>query len=215
MRALLDLVLPALCAGCGAPGEVFCRRCQASLWPEPQRIVPRVDPGVPCWATGDYGGGLRRAILAGKDHGRRELAPSFGRVYAGALTWMRTFGELDPAELAPLVLIPAPSSARAARRRGGDPVLRAASHAGLRTGAPVHRALAQRGRVADSSGLSARSRLRNLQGSIEAVAVPGAQGANVVLLDDVLTTGTTVSESVAALAAVGVQVTAALVLARA
>jgi predicted amidophosphoribosyltransferase len=158
MRALLDLVLPAVCSGCDAPGEVFCRSCQKSLWPQPRRVVPRVDPGVPCWAVGDYGGRLRRAILAGKDHGRREVAPAFGRIYAGALNWMRNFGELDHAELAPLVIVPAPSAARAARRRGGDPV---------------------------------------------------------VLVDDVLTTGATVSESVAALTAAGATVTAVLVLARA
>ena len=35
---------------------------------------------------GDYGGPLRRAILAGKDHGRRETAPAFGRMYAAAIS---------------------------------------------------------------------------------------------------------------------------------
>lgn len=214
MRALLDLVLPQICAGCDRPGAVFCVECQGSLWPQPRQVWARHDAGAPCWAMGDYGGPLRRAILAGKDHGRRETAPAFGRMYAAALGWMRTFGELDPPELAPLILIPAPSSKRAARQRGGDPVTRAAREAAARVGATVEPVLSLTKGVADSAGLSARSRARNLVGHVRARSISSARDANVVLLDDVLTTGATTAESVSALSATGVDVTAILVLAR-
>ena len=68
----------------------------------------------------------------------------------------------------------------------------------------------------DSAGLDARARARNLRGAVRlrSGAVP-APGASAILVDDVLTTGATVTESVRVLAENGVDVAAVVVLAAA
>jgi predicted amidophosphoribosyltransferase len=210
MRTLLDLVLPVACAGCGTVGVGWCADCAAALTLGPVRVWPRSDPGVPCWALGRYAGPGRRAVLAAKEHGRRDLAAPLGVALAAGLARLRT---RDRA----LVLIPAPSRAAAARRRGGDPVVRAALAAARWL--PDSRVVPQMRMwwgVRDSVGLTPRERQYNLGGRIGAVPCRGgavgiSADAEVVLVDDVLTTGATASESVRVLAGIGVSVCAVLV----
>ncbi|WP_201295149.1 MULTISPECIES: ComF family protein [Nocardia] len=202
MRTLLDLVLPAACAGCGRPGAGWCAECALALAGPPVRVWPRTDPGVPCWALGPYAGPARRAVLAVKERGRRDLAEPLGVGLAGALAELRS-------PRLPLVLVPAPSRGVAARRRGGDPVLRAASVAvrWLPNSRMLPLLRVRRG-VRDSVGLTPAQRTRNLAGRV--TTIPGRAAdwgvpadAEVVLVDDVLTTGATARESMLALERAG------------
>jgi len=180
-------------------------------------VRTRVDGVPPAWATGPYTGARRAMVIAAKERGRRDLVWPIGTAWADAIEQLRTWGELDAAELAPLCLVPAPSRRRAARRRGGDPVLRAAQVCAARLGAahttvwPVLRA--GRG-VRDSVGLGADERVANLRDRVVVTRrrLP-PDGAAVVLVDDVLTTGATAAASTAALRRRGVRVHAVLVLA--
>ncbi|QBJ95323.1 ComF family protein [Rhodococcus sp. ABRD24] len=222
MRALLDLILPLECGGCGDSGSGWCERCRRTLADDPVAVRPRVDPGVPVWALGPYAGPRRGAVIAAKERGRRDLAVPMGMALAGAVNTLRRWGELDPPELAPLWLVPAPTRARAARARGGDPVLRIASVVATATGrgSRVCPALSMGRGVRDSVGLSAAQRQDNLAGRVRVSdKVPDdflrtrRSCPEVVLVDDVLTTGATAAESVRVLATAGVQVGAVLVLA--
>ncbi|MBL1076251.1 ComF family protein [Nocardia sp. 2] len=210
MGELLDLILPRTCGGCGASGSSWCADCAGSLSGPPIRIRPRADPGVPCWALAAYRGAPRRAVLAAKEQHRRDLAVPLGAALARGLDRLRDTSR-------PLLLVPAPSRGSASRRRGGDPVVRAARVAAgwLPDSQPV-RILRMRPGVRDSVGLGRSDRQHNLRGRIMVVPSPARRGwfpanAQVVLIDDVLTTGTTASESVQALAGTGVQVCSVLV----
>ncbi|OQS16474.1 phosphoribosyltransferase, partial [Nocardia donostiensis] len=108
MRTLLDLVLPVACGGCGRPRIRWCGECAKALAGPPFRIRPRTDPGVPCWALSRYRGPGRRAVLAAKERGRRDLAEPLGLALAGGLARLRIRER-------PLILVPAPSRAAAAR----------------------------------------------------------------------------------------------------
>ncbi|RMI35120.1 ComF family protein [Nocardia stercoris] len=210
MLTLLELVLPQLCGGCDEPGTGWCPSCAGELRTGPVRVRPRSDPGVPCWAIGSYAGARRRAVIAAKEHGRRDLAVPLGVALARGLDRLR-------ARDRPLVIVPAPSRRAAARRRGGDPVARvariaASSLAGCRS-APL---LRMRPGVRDSVGLGPRARLLNLRGRIVTVPRRVARAgltpdAEVVLVDDVLTTGATATESTRALRAAGIDVRAVVV----
>ncbi|MFC9787729.1 ComF family protein [Rhodococcus sp. NPDC127528] len=219
LGALTDLVLPRECGGCSAPGTLWCPRCRAELSGGPVSLTPRVDPGAPAWAVGDYSGARRTAVLAAKERGRRDLAQPLGEAIALALTRMRELGDIDPPELAVLTLVPAPTRARAARSRGGDPVTRAVRvAAGVLAPEPVRVApvLKYARGVRDSVGLSARARIENLSGRILVAPLEGTGRSDcVVLIDDVLTTGATAAESVRALAGREVRVDAILVIAAA
>ncbi|WP_346039908.1 ComF family protein [Actinomadura chokoriensis] len=109
-----------------------------------------------------------------------------------------------------------PSGRGAVRRRGHDP-LRGLVEAAVRRlraeGVPLTMldALRQRGRVADQAGLTADQRAANLRGAIEARA--DVAGRQVVLVDDVVTTGASLAEAARALRAAGAAITGAATIA--
>ncbi|QNG19428.1 ComF family protein [Rhodococcus triatomae] len=215
VRALTDLILPFECGGCGRPGTRWCAACAAELTDCPVRLHPRVDPRVPVWALGPYSGPRRQAVVAAKERGRRDLCEPLGAALAGALGVLGGWAELPEA---PLVLVPAPTRARAARRRGGDPVRRMAEAAVGR--ARVCPALVVRRGVRDSVGLTAAQRQANLSGRVRLTRAGTnlstycrAREHAAIVVDDVLTTGTTAAESVRTLGRFGVQVAAVLVVA--
>ncbi|MFD1813431.1 ComF family protein [Rhodococcus gannanensis] len=216
MRTLLDLLLPRECGGCDAPGTLWCARCAGALSGEPIVVSPRLDPGVPVFALSAHTGVARHAVIAAKERGRRDLAQPFGQAWARAVSALRARGEIDPPELSRLRLVPAPTRSRAARMRGGDPVCAAArAAAGALRPEPVtvDPTLGFVGAVRDSVGLSARERAANLSGRIRVESPRPAGGPRTVLLvDDVLTTGATATESVHALARAGVRVDGVLVI---
>ncbi|WP_018180983.1 ComF family protein [Jongsikchunia kroppenstedtii] len=218
LAALTDLMVPELCGGCGRPGAPWCGRCAAALADVPVELTPRVPLPVTAWALGRYRGPHREAIIALKEHGRRDLADPLGQALAFGLVELHRWTELP--DRSRLRLIPAPTRLAAARRRGGDPVTAvcrcAADHLGSRV--RVAAILRTRALTRDSAGLSAAQRSANLSGSVRLVRDrstpmprPGEDVA--VLVDDVLTTGATAAESVAVLAAAGVVVDAVLVIA--
>ncbi|OOK82549.1 hypothetical protein BZL30_1514 [Mycobacterium kansasii] len=148
------------------------------------RREPRVDPRVPVFALGRYAGARRQAILAMKEHGRRDLVVPLARALAVGIHRLLSWGVVD----APLTLVPAPTRRSAARRRGGDPVTRIATAAvAAHPGITVVEALRLKGLVRDSVGLGTSARERNLAGR---VLLRGRRlCAEVVIVDDVVTTG--------------------------
>ncbi|MBP2322878.1 putative amidophosphoribosyltransferase [Kibdelosporangium banguiense] len=191
LRGLLELLVPACCAGCGEPGTVLCLRCHRTM-SEPQ-LVTR-SPGPPMYALGAYEGAARRAVIAYKERGRRELAEYFGRLLAEAL---RVLPEAD--------VVPAPSRRAAVRKRGFHHMELIASH----TGAVVRPVLRLDRGAKDSVGLDPAGRAANLAGRLSCAAV---RGARVILVDDVITTGATAAACCSALHQAGAEVTAVVAL---
>ncbi|MFC7885454.1 ComF family protein [Streptomyces sp. NPDC057376] len=204
-RDLTDLVLPAECGGCGRARSVLCPRCRTALsGAAPSRVRPVPEPpGLPVvHAAARYADEVRAALLAHKERGVLALSAPLGVALAGAVrAAVRARG--------PVLLVPVPSARRAVRTRGHDPARRialAAARELRRTGTParVLPVLRQRHAVADQSGLGARQRLDNLAGAL--AVVPGGGrllcgGGPVVLVDDLMTTGASLTEAARALRA--------------
>ncbi|MFE7406886.1 ComF family protein [Isoptericola sp. NPDC057559] len=229
LRELGRLVVPVACPGCGALDVLWCAGCAALLDGPASRVegaAPRLDrldgvPPLPVWALAAYTGPVRELVVAWKDRGRVDLdrlvAP---RVRAAAR-------DAAPAVRAAcrgrrLLVVGAPSTGASRRSRGRDHVraLTRAVAAGLRdAGVPadVVPALVRRGRGRDQVGLGARARARNLTGSVAVrrgvVESPDGGPAAVLLVDDVLTTGSTLAAAERALEGVGADVVGALVVA--
>jgi predicted amidophosphoribosyltransferase len=172
-------------------------------------VLPRLDPGVPVFSLGRYAGARRGAIVAVKEHGRADLIAPLAGALAVGLARLLAWGIVET----PATVVTAPTRRWAARRRGGDPVTRMATRAV--TDLPDLRvlpALRTRAFVVDSVGLSSADRQRNIAGRVRAVkSVTG----EVVLVDDIVTTGATLCESVRILQSLGARVAAALTVANA
>lgn len=211
--ALGDLILPVACGGCGCPGTPWCDRCRARMADAPVLLQPRLSVGVPVWALGRYRAPFATAVVAMKEQARRDLAAPLGAGLAHALVTLAQWGELPPDSR--LSLVPAPTRTLAARRRGGDTVTAFAAAAARLLGPSVEVVPLLRTWAfsRDSMGLSARSRASNMSGAVTLRRRGGAPAGTVVLVDDVLTTGATAAESVAVLAAHGVEVHCAIVIA--
>lgn len=201
--ALADLVLPRTCAGCGLPGHLLCRRC-AALLARPHLATPRRFPYgfPPTVAAGAYDGPVRPALIAFKERGRAELARPLGTALALAVAGVVSAVPGPPAEV---VLVPVPSSAAALRTRGRDHVreLARCAVAELRAaGVPAscRRLLRRHGRVRDSAELSAGQRRANLAGTFALAPGVDAGNALLVLVDDVVTSGATLTEAASVLA---------------
>lgn len=212
---MLDLVLPLECGGCGAPTTRWCPACAQELAVKPDKphlITPRVDPGVPVLSLGRYAGPRREAIVAVKERGRADLIAPLAVALQAGLERLMTWGVVDT----PLTIVPAPTRRSAARRRGGDPVTRMARAAtAALVGVDVIQALRLRALVRDSVGLSISDRRRNIAGRVKISKHIEALANDVLVVDDIVTTGATAGESVRVLRIAGAHVAGVLAIAHA
>ncbi|MEV0198239.1 phosphoribosyltransferase family protein [Nonomuraea sp. NPDC050691] len=239
LTAVLDVLLPRPCVGCGTAGAPLCDACLAPLAaPASRTPVPR-PAGLPaCWSAAWYEGPLRRAVIAYKERAQIGLAVPLATLLAFTVVSALAAGR----PLAgPFAIVPVPSARRALRSRGHDPMgvlAERAVHALRRLGHPavLCRALTPARRVADQAGLSAAERAANLAGSLRVAAPPGRPltapsgprphgmvsalhdhgsdkfrtlGTPVVLVDDLVTTGATLAEAARALREWGADVVCA------
>ncbi len=202
MRALVvpaaDLLLGARCAGCGGPALVLCRACGQLVRPDPTTVGESV---VPVVAAGVNGGVLRRVVLAWKEEGVTRLTDVLRHhVAAAVVPHVRDRG--------PVALVPVPTSRRSRRRRGADLVEEVARAAatllgGIGIDAVVVPALSYARHTEDQAGLDAVARRANLDGAFVARRRTGPSPRQVVVVDDIVTTGATTDEAVRALCAAG------------
>jgi predicted amidophosphoribosyltransferase len=176
---------------------------------EPHLIVPRLDPGVPVFSLGRYAGARREAVVAVKERGRADLVAPLADALRAGFGHLLAWGVIDT----PITVVAAPTRRWAARRRGGDPVRRVADAALTGClGVSVVAALRTRPFVVDSVGLSSSDRQANITGRVKVVRPVAGE---VVVVDDVVTTGATACESVRVLHSAGARVVAVLAVANA
>lgn len=206
----------------GAGSRSLCGACRGTLtWPDGRgpRVVAVSTPGLPAvWAAGPYDGPLRRLIVAYKDGDRRDARSALAPMFADSIVAAaRSAGGVA-------AVVPVPSSAASRRRRGDEPLrdlVRAAletlgpdpAHVGLMA-APLLRVTR---RVRDQAGLDAAARAANLAGSFTVRPVRTGRavppGLPCLLVDDVVTTGSSLAEAVRALRAAGARPIACAVVA--
>lgn len=207
-RAAADLILGSACTGCATPGVVLCETCRADIVPRPRICWPQPAPvellepvAVVPVASGPYDGVLRSAIIAFKEDGQHALLSVLATNLAASIAATSITADA-------LVVVPMPSRRAAVRQRGYDAVALLADRAARmmrRRGIDVRvrRVLRHRGVVLDQAGLSASERRRNLHGVLIARPLPPDK-RSVVVVDDVVTTGASMAEAVAALRRSGV-----------
>lgn len=199
----MELLLPRRCAGCRRPGAVLCTSCQQQLRAAPIQIHRPMLTDVPVYSLGSYSEVRRNVILAMKEYNNRAVRPYVGAVMSAGLRHVVARGDF-PDEM---TLVPAPTRAKSAALRGGDPVLDVCRHTGVEFRNCVR---ISRG-AADQSGLGAQERWENMRRSVEIHSqVPRGP---IVLIDDVMTTGSTLQATADALRGAGAEIVGGLVFA--
>ncbi len=198
-EALLDLVFPPRCPACGedpVPGTPFCAVCDAAVEP-----APDLGDGVRAGAL--FGGPIADAVHALKYASRSDAALPLGRwraarveVPAGAaVTWVPLGAARRTGRTYDQAMLLAVSLARAS----GRPLLRGALRRVRETPPQV--------------GRDRTARARNVAGAF--AASRAVAGREILLVDDVVTTGATVEAAAAALRDAGARRVVVAALARA
>jgi ComF family protein len=203
--ALVSLLAPPLCWGCGGTargGDPLCRRCRAGLrWlgPEPVRLG-----GLEAWAPLAYEGAARALVGALKFRGAEGVAEAMAAPMAASA----------PAGLlAGAALVPVPVHPARGRARGFNQAERLAASLARRTGLGIADCLARGGPPAPQVGRDRAARLHALEGAVEARQGPPVP-AHALLVDDVITTGATLSACARALRGAGARRVRAVAYAR-
>ncbi|MFA7498912.1 MAG: phosphoribosyltransferase family protein [Leucobacter sp.] len=206
---LLALVWPTECVNCGRADRDCCDPCLAEVRAHSPPIER--DVGLTCFAATTYDGAVRALLVALKHAGRMGFARVLGPRLRAPLA--EAMGRVEGPQ-APII-VTAPSRASRVRQRGYRHVdlLVAAALRGQRLRVLRLRALkARRGRSAQV-GLDAAERERNAR----RIAVRRGlrtliSGREVIIVDDVVTTGATLRAAREALESAGAAVVAAVVL---
>jgi ComF family protein len=226
--ALLEAILPARCALCAGPGigERICPGCRADLpWlmghcpgcgialtpgqascgrcASPRRAAARV------FAPLAYAYPVDRLVTGAKFHRRLQDARLLGLLLADALAGAMASGRLEPVDL----ILPVPLHRRRLGARGYNQALEIARPLAARLALPLDPDACARVRpTREQAGLPAAERRRNLRAAF--IARTPVRGLRVAIVDDVITTGSTVAALAQALRRAGAAQVQAWVAAR-
>ncbi len=200
---VIGLVAPPECVSCGLEGRALCMACSASeivvygehCWscgaasPGGRTCLACRRPGSPhcVWVTTYYEGVAKKLLSVYKFAGLRAAAESLAELMAQTLEDFN-----DPADLAKLnyLIVPVPTATKRRRQRGFDHIELLAKHLAGITGLKTGDAL---GRLGQSRQVGAERSLRLKQAEDNYyVRLPHlVSGRNILLVDDVVTTGAT------------------------
>ena len=212
---VLDFALPPRCAGCGAVVEQvhsFCSDC----WTKVEFLVGGCSScGLPleatdadqcavCLAKPPRIARTRAAVAYGELARGVALRLKYGRKVALARTMARYMAPLVDATRRDALLVPVPLHRWRIWSRGFNQSAIVARELSRLTGLPtLPTALTRTKRTPPLKGMSALQRRRAVAGAFTVPRSEAVRGKTVVLIDDVLTTGSTANACARALKAAG------------
>ena len=207
LRTITDSALRALfptrCALCGREGDLICVSCQKTF-------PPRLDPDSPPKLTAiraarsvwPYEGSVREIVRKYKYNGLSSLAPVLAEQMVDVFTEWNIYVN---------VVAYVPIHPSRLRERGFDQAERLARELSQLVGVPpVSAVVRERETAVQARAMSAAQRADNVRGAFSVPDSDLVRRADVLLIDDVLTTGATLSEAARALRRAGARTVYAL-----
>ena len=209
-EVILDLIFPPKCPFCGVlleKGELLCLECQKALpWLSGTAEETQVELTAGCISLLRYEGKVREAVHRYKFGGESALSRSLGGLMAQRMKEKGVVVDL---------ISWTSVSKRRRRERGYDQAELLACEMGKVLGLPVLRTVDKAHRPAQSGIEDKDERKANLLGAYTAVEPESFRGKVVLLVDDVVTTGATLSECAKTLRLAGAEAVSCIALARA
>jgi ComF family protein len=207
LTPLLDLVFPPVCVGCGRVDHLLCDACLTAAH-HPHHLTANLPEFLTCIdALGTFEGVFQQAVHALKYEGFTALGEPLGKLMAAhiqAATWPESL----------LIAVPLHPARLATRGYNQAALLTHAMAAALHW--PEASDLLIRSRETTSQvGLNYQQRQENVADAFSVSPSGLIQGANIVLVDDVYTTGATIRECATALLDAGAHQIRAMVVGRA
>ncbi len=206
LTPVLDLIFPPVCVGCGRVGTLLCDRCIASFV-APEETGPPPYPLTALHALGQFNGALQKAVHALKYDCLTDLASPLGSLMAQAVLaagWPRS------------QIIPVPLHDARYHQRGFNQSALLGQAIARQTGWGQWDEVLARVRMTQSQvGLNYQERQANVRGAFAVSNPSRLQGQDIILVDDVFTTGATLLECAKTLLDAGAGSIRALVVGRA
>ncbi len=180
VRQLIELIAPAECLGCSRQGDLLCEKCMAGLPPAPE-TRRQYDGLANVVVATAYEGAVRELILGLKFRRSQSAAALAARLIARRLKPGAQFDLITAVPIAPARY----------RERGYNQAELIARALARQLGLP-YRSLLGRTTTEHQLGRTRAERLVGVQGAF--YPVRRLRGERVLVVDDVLTTGATLSE---------------------
>lgn len=187
IHKLLALIAPDYCYGCRVAGSVLCQGCKNNITSQAVRIQPGRLPGV---------AGVKLDIAFERTGVVAQLIDDYK--FQRAAANCRPIAQLCDARLpdfpANAVLVPIPTTPHNIRQRGYDHMRQIARQLAKLRGVPMRPLLQRRNNITQHLTKEATARRRQaktffaLQGKVDSAAT-------YIILDDIMTTGATVTEA--------------------
>jgi predicted amidophosphoribosyltransferase len=199
LEALTQLLFPTRCIGCKEIGIFICSTCRLEWHPH---LYSTGVSTIPIYSGVIYSKTASKILLSAKENGLKGADELIIKAIDHVLSQC-DFSSRD------IRLVPIPSSRAARRRRGRNFMVDIAQGVGQLSGYRISDPLELIRKVRDQSGLHADARSENLRGAFGVKAGSYPRG-DLVLIDDVVTTGSTLREAARALTCQGYRVVASV-----
>ncbi len=213
---LMGLIVPHSCLVCGAEGRLLCDACTNLLTPAAELCYLCQQPakgGFSCLKCASavsrvrvsttYTGSAKALIWQIKLNG----AQAAGRLMARQMAHQLNDEDNE------LLLVPVPTATSRVRQRGYDQARLLARELNRQTGLPYLDCLARHGQT-HQHGTSRQERLLQLESAFRVKNSRTVQNKHILLIDDVVTTGATLTSAAQVIKNTGARYIEALVFAR-